>query len=156
MKVQSLLTEELVLNDLRGRTRDDVLREMTEGLDRRAGSVTADVLLARLLEREGLGTTAIGGGVAIPHCKVEGLEAPVLMMGLSREGVSFQSVDGRDTHVIFLLVSPVERPEANLRVLAAIAKLARRSRTLVARLVQAPTAAEALRILREIEDGSHG
>ena len=155
MKVHSLLSEDLIFGGLEGRTRDDVLREMSGRFCGRTGPVACDVLLAKLLEREGLGTTAIGGGVAIPHCKVEGLEAPVLMLGLSREGVSFRSVDGQDTHVIFLLVSPLEKPEANLQVLAAIAKLARRSRTLAARLFQASTPAETLRTLREIEDGRH-
>ncbi len=95
MKVHSLLSEDLVLSGLAGRTRDDVLREMTGRLGGRTGPVACDVLLAKLLEREDLGTTAIGGGVAIPHCKVEGLETPVLMLGLSREGISFRSVDGR-------------------------------------------------------------
>jgi mannitol/fructose-specific phosphotransferase system IIA component (Ntr-type) len=155
MKVHSLLTEDLVLSGLAGGTRDEALREMAGRLGGRAGAVACEALLAKLLEREELGTTAIGGGIAIPHCKVEGLDAPVLMLGLSRAGIPFGAVDGQDTHAVFLLVSPLEKPEANLRVLAAIAKLARRTKTLAARLVQATTPAEALRTLREIEDGHH-
>jgi PTS system nitrogen regulatory IIA component len=155
VKLHSLLTEGMVLARLRGRSREAVLEEMVEHLRGRKGSSFGDDLLEKLLAREGLGTTAIGGGIAIPHCKVESLKAPVLVLGMSQDGVSFGSVDGEDTHVIFLLISPLENPNVNLRVLAAIAKLARRSRTLTGKLLQAPTTAGVLEVLREEEDGAH-
>ncbi len=153
MKLHKLLGEDMVLVRLEGRTRDDILREMAEHVRVRAG--LDDGLHERLLAREALGTTAIGGGVAIPHCRAAGLKAPVLALGLSRDGVPFASVDGGATHVVFLLVSPVENPAANLRVLASIAKLVRKANGLVDRLVGAATAGDALRLLREAEDGGH-
>jgi len=155
MKLHSFLTEDMVLDRLRGGSCEAVLEEMVEHLRGRKRISPADDLLDKLLAREGLGTTAIGGGIAIPHCKIEGLKSPVLLLGVSRDGVSFGSADGEDIHVIFLLVSPLENPSVNLRVLAAIAKLARRSRSLAGRLLQAPTAAGVLKVLREEEDGSH-
>lgn len=155
MRLHSLLTDDLVLAELRGRDRESVLNEMVEYLRSRGGFDPDDDLLGKLLAREALGTTAIGGGIAIPHCRLSGLKAPVLLLGLSRGGVSFESVDGGDTHVIFLLVSPLESPNVSLRVLASIAKLSRRSRTLAAKLLRAPTAGEALRVLREEEGGGH-
>jgi PTS system nitrogen regulatory IIA component len=155
MRLHSLLTDDLVLAELRGRDRESVLNEMVEHLRNRGGIDPGDDLLGKLLAREALGTTAIGGGIAIPHCRITGLKAPVLVLGLSRDGVSFESVDGRDTHVIFLLVTPLESPNVSLRVLASIAKLSRRSRTLAGKLLRAPTAGEALRVLREEEDGGH-
>jgi PTS system nitrogen regulatory IIA component len=155
VKLHSLLNEDLVLAPLRGRTRDDVLREMVEHFEGLKGPVPGEDLLGKLLAREGLGTTAIGGGVAIPHCKVGGLKSPVLVLGVSPAGVSFRSVDGEDAHIIFLVVSPLEHPNVNLRVLAAIAKLVRKSRTLAPRLMKAPSAADALRTLREEEEAVH-
>jgi PTS system nitrogen regulatory IIA component len=155
MRLHSLLTDDLVLAELRGRDRESVLNEMVEHLRGLGDIGPEDDLLGKLLAREALGTTAIGGGIAIPHCRLSGLKAPVLLLGLSRGGVSFESVDGGDTHVIFLLVSPLESPNVNLRVLASIAKLSRRSRTLAAKLLRAPTVGEALRVLREEEDGGH-
>jgi mannitol/fructose-specific phosphotransferase system IIA component (Ntr-type) len=153
MKLHKLLGEDLVLAGLEGRTRDDVLREMAERVRAQAG--LDDGLHERLLAREALGTTAIGGGVAIPHCRAAGLKAPVLALGLSRNGVPFSSMDGQNTHVIFLLVSPLENPAVNIRVLASIAKLIRRSDGLAAKLARAATAGEALRLLREEEEGAH-
>jgi PTS system nitrogen regulatory IIA component len=153
MKLHKLLGEDMVMVGLEGRTREDVLREMAEHV--RARAALDEGLHERLLAREELGTTAIGGGVAIPHCQAPGLKAPVLALGLSREGVPFPSVDGRDTHVVFLVVSPLENPAVNLRVLASIAKLVRKSGGLVTKLVKAGTSREALSVLREEEDQAH-
>jgi PTS system nitrogen regulatory IIA component len=156
MKLHPFLDEDLVLAPLKSRSRDDVLREMVERLPQRTVAASGEDLLGKLLEREKLGTTAIGGGIAIPHCKVGGLKAPVLVLGLSHEGVAFDSVDGKDTHVIFLVVSPLEHPNTNLRLLASIAKLVRRSGALSMKLLKAPTAGEAIRVLREEEEKAHG
>jgi PTS system nitrogen regulatory IIA component len=155
MKLHPLLTEDTVLPRLKGLSRDEVLREMTECLCGRTTAAPGEDLLEKLLAREALGTTAIGGGVAIPHCKVEGLKAPVLALGVSRKGVSFHSLDDKGTNIIFLVISPQENPGINLRLLASIAKLIRKSGTLVPKLVKAPTAKDALRVLREEEDGAH-
>jgi PTS system nitrogen regulatory IIA component len=155
MKLHSLLNEDLVLTPLMARDRDGALREMVEHLRGWTQAALDGDLLEKLLAREGLGTTAIGGGVAVPHCKVGGLKAPLVMLGLSKDGLSFQSLDGQATHVIFLVISPLEYPNANLRVLAAIAKLVRKSGTLASKLLKAPTAREALRTLRDEEEGGH-
>ena len=153
MKLHKLLGEDMVLAPLQGRTREDVLREMAEHVRSRAG--LDDGLHDRLLAREALGTTAIGHGVAIPHCRAAGLKAPVLALGLSRDGVPFSSVDGQDAHVVFLVVSPLENPAVNIRILASIAKLVRKSAGLVAKLLKAATPGEALGVLREEEDRAH-
>jgi PTS system nitrogen regulatory IIA component len=156
VKLHTLLDEGLVLAPLKGRSRDDVLREMVERLLDRTGAAPGEDILGKLLERERLGTTAIGGGVAVPHCRVGGLKAPLLVLGVSREGVAFESVDGRSSHVVFLIVSPLEHPNVNLRILASIAKLVRKSGTLASKLLTAPTAGETIRVLREEEDRGHG
>jgi len=153
VKLHKLLREDMVLARLGGRTREDVLREMAEHV--RARAALDEGLHERLLAREELGTTAIGGGVAIPHCKAPGLKAPVLALGLSPEGVPFSSVDGRDTHVVFLVVSPLENPSVNLRVLASIAKLVRKSGDLAGKLLKAATSGEVVRVLGEEEDRAH-
>src|SRR5512143_1799879 len=126
MKLHSLLDTDRILPALASRTRDDALREMAEHVAAKSEVGPAGDLLGKLLEREKLGTTAIGAGVAIPHCKVDGLRKPVLSLGLSQEGIPFASVDGEPAHAIFLVVSPQERPDVSLRVLALIAKLVRK------------------------------
>ena len=154
MKLHSLLKEDFVLLPLAGRSRDEVLGEMVDRL-RSRNAVDGEDVLAKLLEREELGTTAIAGGVAVPHCKIAGLKAPILALGVSRQGVAFESIDGRATYVVFLIVSPLEQPSVNLRLLASIAALVRKSAALPVRLRNAATAEEALRAIHEEEDGVH-
>jgi mannitol/fructose-specific phosphotransferase system IIA component (Ntr-type) len=149
------LDEDLVLPRLEARDREGVLREMTARLEARRAAVAGDGLLEKLLKREDMGTTAIGQGVAIPHCRTKKVKTPVLVLGLSREGVPFGSVDGEPAHVFFLLVSPQDNPGAGLRLLASIAALNRGSRTLAAKLLKTSTAADVLEVLRA-EEGGHG
>ncbi len=152
MKIHALLDESLVLPRLEARDRAGVLREMSGSLEARHAPVFDGTLLEKLLKREELGTTAIGKGVAVPHCRAKGLEAPALLLGLSQAGVAFEAVDGKPSHVFFLLVSPEDNPGAGLRLLAAIAGLVRRSRSLSSRLLKADTAAGVIEALRAEEE----
>lgn len=156
MKLHTLLVTDRILPALASRTRDDALREMAENVAARAEVGPAGDLLGKLLDREKLGTTAIGAGVAIPHCKVDGLRKPVLSLGLSQEGIPFASVDGEPAHAIFLVVSPQERPDVSLRVLALIAKLVRRSNGLAEKLLSAGPPGAVLEALQDEEDRHHG
>ena len=152
MKLHALLDETLVLPRLEARDREGVLRELSGALaERNAGKIEGE-LLDKLLKREELGTTAIGHGVAVPHCRAAGLRSPALLLGLSREGVAFAAVDGKPSHVFFLLVSPEDNPGTGLRLLAAIAALTRTSRTLASKLLKAATAADVLKVLRAEEE----
>jgi len=152
MKLHSLLEEDLVLLRLEARDRDGILCEMAAVLEARHKAVFGGGLLGSLQKREELGTTAIGRGVAIPHCRTKGLKSPALLLGLSKEGVHFQALDGKLSHVFFLLVSPEDNPGAGLRLLAAIAALTRESRTLASKLLKAATAADVLKALRAEEE----
>jgi nitrogen PTS system EIIA component len=156
MKLHALLDETLVLPRLKARDREGALRELAGALAARRGGGTGGDLLDRLLKREDMGTTAIGQGVAVPHCRAAGLKAPVLLLGLSPEGVPFAAVDGELSHVFFLLVSPEDNPATGLRLLAAIAALTKTSRTLASKLLKASTAADVLRVLRAEEEKVRG
>lgn len=156
MKLHALLDEDLILTRLQARDRAGILREMAGTLTAlRAGELDAD-LLDKLLKREELGTTAIGHGVAVPHCRAKGLKTPALLLGLSREGIPFEAVDGKLSHVFFLLVSPEDNPGSGLRLLAAIAALTRTSRSLASKLLKASTPADVLRVLRAEEEKGRG
>jgi PTS system nitrogen regulatory IIA component len=152
MKLHALLDDGLVLPRLEARDRTGVLREMAARLEARHAPGLDDSLLDKLLKREELGTTAIGKGVAVPHCRAKGLKAPALLLGLSPDGVAFDAVDGKPSHVFFLLVSPEDNPGAGLRLLAAIAGLVRRSRGLSSKLIKAPTPEAIIGVLRAEEE----
>ncbi len=151
VKIHSLLDEGLVLPRLAARDRAGVLTEMAARLESRTPGLDG-TLLERLLKREELGTTAIGKGVAVPHCRAKGIKSPALALGLSVDGVPFAAVDGKPSCVFFVLVSPEDNPGSGLHVLAAIAGLVRRSRSLASKLLKAPTAAEVLDALRAEEE----
>jgi len=155
MRIHALLDEGLVLPRLEARDRAGVLREMSAKLEVRYAPDLDASLLDKLLKREELGTTAIGKGVAVPHCRAKGLKTPALLLGLSADGVAFEAVDGKPSHVFFLLVSPEDNPGAGLRLLAAIAGLVRRSRSLSSRLLKAATAAAVIEALKVEEDKAH-
>jgi PTS system nitrogen regulatory IIA component len=152
MKLHALLDDGLILPRLEARDRTGVLREMAARLEARHAPGLDDTLLDKLLKREELGTTAIGKGVAVPHCRAKGLKVPALLLGLSPDGVAFDAVDGKPSHVFFLLVSPEDNPGAGLRLLAAIAGLVRRSRGLSSKLIKAPTPEAIIGVLRAEEE----
>jgi PTS system nitrogen regulatory IIA component len=152
MKISAILDEDLVLPRLAARDRAGVLRELAARLEARHAPALDGSLLEKLLKREELGTTAIGKGVAVPHCRAKGIKSPALLLGLSEQGVAFAAVDGKPSHVFFLLVSPEDNPGAGLRLLAAIAGLVRRSRSLSSKLLKAPTPAGVIGALRTEEE----
>jgi len=136
---------------LAARDRAGVLREMSGRLEARLPGLDG-TLLERLMKREELGTTAIGKGVAVPHCRAQGIKSPALLLGLSADGIAFAAVDGKPSCVFFLLVSPEDNPGSGLRVLAAIAGLVRRSRSLTSKLLKASGAAAVLEALKAEEE----
>jgi nitrogen PTS system EIIA component len=155
IKLHTLLDENSILPRLEARDRAGILREMSERLESLYAPDLDGTLLDKLLKREEMGTTGIGKGVAVPHCRAKGIKAPALLLGLSPDGVAFDAVDGKLSHVFFLLVSPEDNPGAGLRLLAAIAGLTRRSRSLASKLLKAPTAAEIIEALCAEEDKPH-
>jgi len=137
MSLASLTRPELILPDLAAGDRAGVLRAL-------AGAVAADglgvdpaTLYARLAEREELGSTAVGAGVAIPHCKLPGLAREVVAVAVSPRGIDFGAADGRPVRVFFLVVSPPGSPAEHLRVLAAISRWVKADGN-VGRLLAAP------------------
>ena len=100
---------------------------MSAGLES-AGVVPDAVDLAKkLVEREAMGSTGLGGGLAIPHCKVRNLTDVVVAIGISRAGIDFRSADGQPVTVVFLVLSPAESPALHLQALARISRLIRMS-----------------------------
>ncbi|MEM6453821.1 MAG: PTS sugar transporter subunit IIA [Acidobacteriota bacterium] len=125
MQLDTLTRPALILPDLKASDRATVLRLLAEGIVDAGALDDANALYRKLDERESLGSTGIGGGVAIPHCKVDGLDDVVLAVGMTRNrdvGVDFDAVDGQPVHLFFVIVSPAKAPAAHLQCLAAISK----------------------------------
>lgn len=122
MHLETLTRPELIFPDLDAADRDGVLRTFSDHLAEQDVVEDPDALYDKLLEREQLGSTGIGSGVAIPHCKLESLSRAVLAIGISRRGVEFGAMDSEPVRLFFLLVSPTDAPAVHLQVLAAISK----------------------------------
>ncbi len=157
MQVHTLLSPDLILLNLKATTVEEVLREISRFMEKRGAIKNGKKLYQRLIAREKLGSTALPGGIAVPHCKMEELDSPILSLAISPQGVDFNSPDGKLTHIFFAAVSPISPPNLHLQVLAAIAKLARKGKkSLVEKLLNAKTPEMAYEIIRdeEIQEGN--
>jgi len=123
MKILDILAKESIIPELKGRTKKQVLEELIDALLQHKPQLDRDRLMAVLLERERLGSTGIGDGIAIPHGKMRDLDQLVLSFGRSSQGVDFESMDGKPVHLFFLLVAPENCAGIHLRALAKIARL---------------------------------
>ncbi|MEE8165532.1 MAG: PTS sugar transporter subunit IIA [Myxococcota bacterium] len=123
MKLTDILVREACIIDMKARTKKEALRELSQLLTAEVKNLDAAGLLDMLLEREKLGTTAMGDGIAIPHARIESLDRLLASFGRSRQGVDFDSVDGRLTHLFFLLVAPGKEGSAHLLTLARLSRL---------------------------------
>ncbi len=123
MKLGSYLDKDLVAPELSARTKFEVLAELVEVLSRKLPNLDPKTAHRVLLEREGLGTTGIGDGVAIPHGKMADLKQIVLAVGRSKEGVEFDSLDFKPCFIFFLVLTPERTAGTHLRILANISRL---------------------------------
>jgi nitrogen PTS system EIIA component len=123
MKIVDFIREDLILPELSATAKPDVLVELASHLASHHNGVSRDELLRVLVEREKLASTAIGEGVAIPHGKLDAVGKLVACVGRAREGVDFDSMDGRPTHLFFVLVAPENSTGVHLNALARISRL---------------------------------
>jgi len=123
MKISELLNPQAIVADLKATGKDAALSELTDALLAVTPLLRRDDVLQVLQERERLGSTGIGDGVAIPHGKLKGMPELMLAFGRSKAGVDFESMDGQPAHLFFLLLAPEESVGVHLKALARISKL---------------------------------
>lgn len=123
MRITELLDRDFIVPALLAKTKKEVLRELVDCITRKETEVESDDLLRVLLEREELGSTGIGDGIAIPHGKAKRIKRLIVSFGRSLDGVDFQSMDGKLTHIIFLLIAPEDSAGVHLKALARISRL---------------------------------
>lgn len=153
MKITDILSPEMVLPELKGASKPEVLRELASYLASKYSNLDAETLTAVLAERERLGSTAIGDGIAIPHGKIAGVDRIIGVFGRHRRGVDFDSLDGRATHLFFLLVAPEDSASLHLKALARVSRLMK-DPGFRERLMNASDATEIFRLIKE-QDARH-
>jgi nitrogen PTS system EIIA component len=151
MKVVDFLSPDAVIPALSGTSKTEVLAEMADFLARQqTGSNVLDPReLRRVLdEREQLASTAIGDGIAIPHGKLDTIDHLIGALGRSIGGLNFDSIDGKPTHLVFMLVAPSNSAGVHLKALARLSRLFRDT-GFRQRLLEAPDGVTMYRTIEE-------
>jgi len=148
MRILDFLCPHAIIASLDATSKEEALTELVEPLAKANQHLNKTGLIKTLLERENLGSTGIGDGVAIPHGRSEGLEHLVASFGRSIRGVDFDSMDNKPAHLFFLLVAPRNSAGDHLKALARISRLFK-DPLLKDSLRQAESAKEIFELLEE-------
>jgi PTS system fructose-specific IIA component/PTS system nitrogen regulatory IIA component len=156
MRMSDFVVRESISATLAADTKEAAIREMVENL-RLAGYFKGnepEEIVKAIQKRELLGSTGIGRGVAIPHTKHYSVDRLIGTVAVSRGGVPFDSIDGEPVHLLFMLVSPQERPSDHLRALEGVSR-SLRDDAFVRQLRQAATPQQVWELIVE-QDRRHG
>lgn len=153
MRIEDILAEDMIVPALHADTKAGILAELAGTVADQHPEVDRARLLSALQDREKLNSTALGDGVAIPHGKLAGIKRVFAAFGRSVHGVDFESLDGKPTHLFFLLVAPEESAGAHLKALARISRLLKNDE-FRARLIEARDANDVFATIRD-EDAKY-
>jgi len=151
MKITDYLKEEWVIPELQGSDKRSVLKELCNVLVKPCEVSSSDDLLQVLLDREKLGSTGIGEGIAIPHGRHKKLKRFFVSFGRSKKGVDFDSIDHKPCQLFFLVMAPENSAIDNLNLLGRIAKLMK-DPSFKKRLLSAKTREEIFKIISEEDE----
>ncbi|MFA7254718.1 MAG: PTS sugar transporter subunit IIA [Candidatus Omnitrophota bacterium] len=150
MKVSDLISSASILLKFEAKNKKDVLRQLAEKFHEVHSEVDPKLLLSSLTHREGLGSTGLGNGIAIPHAKSEQIAKPKGFLAVSKQGIDFHALDGELTHVFFLMVYPQEPVGVHLVALASVARLLR-DEFIVGLIRKSKTCGQVIKIIAEQE-----
>ncbi len=153
MKFCDFVKTEAIQAELNSSEKEGVIRELVDGLisSGQLKSGEAESIVEAILKREELGSTGIGRGIAVPHTKHPSVDQLVGTVGVSPDGVEFQSLDGEPVQLFFLLISPPDRPGDHLRALENISRQLR-DEMFCRFLKQSKTPADIQQLLEEADN----
>jgi len=123
MKILEILPPERIMPDLQASNKRGTLEELARTITDGSDGLSLKSVMEVLLDRERLGSTGIGDHIAIPHGKLPQLSQLKLAFGRSLKGVDFDSMDGKPSHLFFLLLAPVDASGLHLKILAKISRM---------------------------------
>lgn len=150
MKISGLIRPSSILLQFEAKDKKEALRKLAEKFHEVHPKVDCKRLLSSLMQREELGSTGLGNGIAIPHAKSEEISEPQGLLAVSKQGVDFHALDGELVHVFFLMAYPQNPVGVHLIVLAGLAKLLRDD-FVVGLIRKAATPAQVIKIINEQE-----
>lgn len=150
MKLSDILDPQTVKVGLEAQDKEEAFEELVDLLMRCGGISDREAALQAIHVREELGSTGIGEGIGIPHGKSSAVARLVAALGVSADGIEFDSMDGEPVYVVFLLLAEADNPGPHIQALASIAQLVRVA-GFSRKLREAATPADILDLIREEE-----
>jgi fructose-specific phosphotransferase system IIA component len=153
MKFSDFVSTKSICAELASSDKESVISELVDSL-LNAGEIKAadrEDIIKAIMKREELGSTGIGRGIAVPHTKHPSVDKLVGTVGVSSDGVDFESLDGEKVQLFFLLVSPPDRPGDHLRALENISRQLR-DETFCRFLKQSKNAEDIVQLLEEADN----
>lgn len=154
MQILDFLNADAVKMSLESKTKKDAIKELVEVLFKSGKVKDKKKMLQTLMEREELGSTGIGQGIAIPHGKSDTVSDLAAAFGLSADGISFDSLDGEPVNIFFMLVAPEGAAGAHLKALARISSLLK-DKYFRKSLLAAKAPEDVIKIIQEEEKLKH-
>ena len=143
-----LVTEDVIKHPLTSTNKPDVIRELIAVL-RDAGRIEeTEKAYDAIMNRESLGSTGLEYGIAVPHAKCEAVTSLTLAIGVSLLGIDFDAIDGKPSHLFFLMLAAPDQSGPHLEALSEIARMTR-SKSFINMLISSSSAAEIVRSFRE-------
>ncbi|HER43320.1 MAG TPA: PTS sugar transporter subunit IIA [Candidatus Eisenbacteria bacterium] len=152
MKFADYVKPENIKLQLEGRTKEEVIEELVECLTESCCTDDADTILDAVMAREREGSTGLEKGVAIPHAKSDAVSKLSIVIGISKEGIDFDALDGKRSHLFFLMVAPTSESGPHVQAIAKIVKMIKIER-FRERLLKAKSGEEVLETISMVENG---
>ncbi len=123
MKLSEVLTKDRIIINLNGRDKYDVLEKMIHEIGTSEKVTNEADILEKVIDREKIKSTGIGGGIGIPHAQTSGVAGIIACLGISPQGIEFKAIDSRPVHLVFLIVTKEQTDSTYLGLLSRIARL---------------------------------
>lgn len=150
MKILDFLSPERILPNMQSRDKKGVIDELAQAVADTTSAENAEVAKV-LLEREQLGSTGIGDGIAIPHGRLSSIDSIIMGFGSSEHGIEYDAIDSKPVNIFFLLLTPENSTGGHLKVLAQISKLLKNKQFKI-NLSNAKSVEEVLEIIQESDE----
>jgi fructose PTS system EIIBC or EIIC component len=150
MKITDLLTKDTMILELKAKTKETVIEELVNKLDEAGKLHDKEAFKEAIFAREAQSTTGIGEGIAIPHAKTTAVKTPAVAFGRSKAGIDYESLDGKPSHLFFMIAAPEGANNTHLEVLSRLSTLLMNA-SFRSKIESASTLEEIVEIIREKE-----
>jgi fructose PTS system EIIBC or EIIC component len=150
MRITDLLTKDTMILELKAKTKQTVIEELVNKLDAAGKLHDKEAFKDAIFAREAQSTTGVGEGIAIPHAKTTAVKTPAVAFGRSKEGIDYESLDGKPSHLFFMIAAPEGANNTHLEVLSRLSTLLMNT-SFRSRIESASTEEEILDVIREKE-----